>query len=152
MRLRLDEREVGRPDKAVWPEHGEEVRESGDAHAFVGLHSVIIPEPAQGSAAGPLTGYVSTSRHPWNPVARISTSTSWVSPSAVATPEPVILSIGSVIRSTLSRLNVDRYVLWKPGRLQPTAYRGVSLSRTTGSSTCLRRYALPAFGFSWPSG
>ena len=56
-----------------------------------------------------------------NPVARISTSTSWVSPSVVATPEPVIFSIGSVTRLTLSRLNVDRYVLWKPGRLQPTA-------------------------------
>ena len=56
-----------------------------------------------------------------NPVAKMSTSTSRVSPSTVATPDPVILSIGSVTNSTLSRLNVDRYVLWKPGRLQPTA-------------------------------
>ena len=42
------------------------------------------------------------------PVARISTSMSRVSPSTVATPEPVILSIGSVTNSTLSRLYVDR--------------------------------------------
>ena len=35
-----------------------------------------------------------------------------------------------------SRLNVARYSLWKLGRLQPSAYCGVSLSRTTGSCTC----------------
>ncbi len=42
------------------------------------------------------------------PVARMSTSTSWLSPSVVATPEPVILSMGSVASLTLSRLNVAK--------------------------------------------
>jgi hypothetical protein len=47
--LRLDQREVGRPDKAVRSEYGEEVRESGDAHSLGGLPAVVMPEPAQGS-------------------------------------------------------------------------------------------------------
>ena len=33
-------------------------------------------------------------------------------------------------------------MLWKPGRLHPTAYRGVSLSRTTGSLTVLAEIGL----------
>ena len=49
--LRLDEREVRRPDVAVRPEHREEVREARDADAFVGLQPVVVPVLGQCPAA-----------------------------------------------------------------------------------------------------
>lgn len=49
--LRLDEREVRRPDVAVRSEHGEEVRVAGNADALIGLQPMLVPEPAQGRTA-----------------------------------------------------------------------------------------------------
>ncbi len=67
---------------------------------------VLRPEPGQALPAGPVTGKVGTlsTSITLKPVARISTSTSRVAPSVVATPDPVTLSMGSVTSSTLSRL------------------------------------------------
>ena len=76
---------------------------------------MLIPVRAPRPAAGPRVDRLGMSSVSitLNPVARISTSTSWFSLFEVPTPEPVILSIGSVTSRTLSRLNVERYVLWK---------------------------------------
>src|SRR5699024_1230752 len=92
------------------PLHGKQIREARDAHTFVGLQPVLVPELGQQLAAQPSNrvGRHVVGVHHLEPVAKIRTSTSWDSPSVVATPAPVNLSIGSVISRTLSRLNVDR--------------------------------------------
>ena len=53
------------------------------------------------------------------PVARISTSASWTTPSRVRTPSGVTSSIGVVTSSTWLRPKVFRYRFETDGRLQP---------------------------------
>jgi hypothetical protein len=51
MGLRFDEREIGGPHVAVGAEDAEQVWETGNGDAFVGLQPVLIPEPGQRTAA-----------------------------------------------------------------------------------------------------